>query len=281
MKWSLSLAGLLVFAAISASASGFSFEFVHEGLVGPSHIETRVQFDGTAAKCIVDTGARFTIVQLPLLAGSPKAGEIVGGGVSGVQSATDLVQSRVQAGEWVLEDTIVGRKQPGTLPAICLLGNDFFLQREFSIDFKATRFSDETEFQGTLFPLNQFKADRGGQFGFNLEIQGEQVSALFDTGATSTVFDATFVKNHPENFEFIREFSVQEGSNQNIKAGIYRAKSIKFGNQEDRNVEVYVVDLTYLQSKIPGVQVVLGLSQMTSRKWYINNMNSTWGVYGD
>lgn len=281
MRWSLSGAVLLIFGAASAGASGLVFESVQTGVLGPDHIETRVQFDGTEAHCIVDTGARFTVVQLPLLGASLKVGEVIGGGVSGVQITTDLVEAKVQAGDWVIENAVVGRRQPGTLPATCLLGNDFFLQKEFSIDFKTARISDETSFQGILYPLNQFKADRGGQFGFNLEVEGVQVSALFDTGATSTVFDATFVKNHPDNFVFVREFSVQEGSNQTLKAGIYRAKAIKFGDQEERNIEVYVVDLTYLQSKIPGIQAVLGLSEMTNRKWYINNKNATWGVYGN
>lgn len=268
----------LVAISTQAKASGFDFRYAKDLFGSIDHLETHVYFDKTEAQCLVDTGARFTLAKESLVRENIKVGETQGGGLSGKENITDLVQSNVQVGDWQSLQNIIGRKSDNQIPFDCLLGNDFFMHRDFSIDFVKMKFSDETSFQGEAFPLNRYPSDQGGHFGFTIDIEGENIESLFDTGATNTVFDLKFVEAHQENFEFLRELDVTEGSNQSIKAGVYRAKSIRFGKYEDRDVEVYVVSLEYLQSKIPGIKAVLGLNQMKDRKWYFSQNNLMWSA---
>lgn len=263
-----------------ASATGFAFKYRSTDLFSEDPQDTlfaTVQIDGTTTDCLVDTGARFTLAKESLTKNNNKVGEVLGGGVSGVQRTADLVESKIHVGDWDHPTGVIGRTD--LIPFECIVGNDFFLMREFSIDFTRSRFSDETTFSGTTFPLQQYLSDRGGHFGFEIEVNEYKVPALFDTGATHTVIDIGFVQKHLESFEFIKELDVQEGSNQSIKAGLYRLKGLKMGPIVEKETQVYVLSLKHLQEKIPGIQAVIGLSEMKKHKWYINNKSSTWGVY--
>jgi predicted aspartyl protease len=279
MKLFIIFSNLMLLNSISAQADGFKFKVVRDAMMGPDHIETDMQFDGHTGSCLVDTGARYTVAKEHLLQDNVKVGETVGGGISGMNNVTDLVESDVTVGSWSNPQSIIGRIKPELLPADCLLGNDFFLKKEFSINFKENSISDETTFNGPVYPLDQFLSDRGGHFGFKIGLGNEEVSTLFDTGATDSVFDIDFVIQHQSEFEFIKEIPIQDGSNQTIKAGVYKAKSIRFGSVIDRDVRVYVVSLKSLQSKIPGIQAILGLNQMMRHKWYVNNKKAVWGLY--
>lgn len=274
MKTSL-LLGLLALSS-HANASGFSFRVVHDLNDELDHIEAEASFDGQLASCIIDTGARFTLAKEELLANNRKVGEEKGGGISGVQRITDLVEARIQIGDWARNPGVIGRTKAGTIPAACLLGNDFFLNRAFSIDFASHRFEDIPTIEGSRWPLKTYPSGPGGHFGFELEVAGQKIDSLFDTGATSTVFDTEFVAAHRESFEFVQEIPVQEGSNQTVKAGIYRVRSLRFADVELSDVKVYVLSLKVLQDKIPNIQAVLGLEQMMDRKWFFDPRNSVW-----
>lgn len=57
----------------------------------------------------------------------------------------------------------------------------------------------------------------------------------------------------------------------------YSGKSFRMKNSAElNNVTVYVLSLKVLQDKIPGIQAILGLRQMTDRKWSFDQKNSTW-----
>lgn len=259
------------------AATGFSFFYKMHDLLSPDTVHTSVQIGNQVVECLIDTGARFTLAKESILTGYAKVGEVSGGGISGNERVADLVQVPLHMGDWVHPTGIIGRTDQ--IPDDCLMGNDFFLEKEFSIDFSEKRFTDENSFTGATFPLNKYLSDRGGHFGFDVEVGDERVPTLFDTGATNTVFDIRFVEAHPQDFEFIKEIDVEEGSNQTIKAGVYRLKAMKMGPVQDRDIQVYVVSLQYLQAKIPGIQAVIGLGQMTKYKWYLNNKTSIWGIY--
>jgi predicted aspartyl protease len=279
MKQLLTFSLALLIPTSQSLATGFKFKFDVFESTTSNIILTSVQFDDKTVDCMIDTGARFTLIKESLLSKNTKVGEIIGGGASGKQRTTELIQADVKVGDWSNRSGIIGRIKDEYMPTNCLLGNDFFLDKEFSIDFDKKAFEDETSFSGKTFPLKKYISNMGGHFGFEIEIAGSRIPTLFDTGATDTAIDIKFVEDHPEMFEFVKEIDVREGSNQTIKAGVYKMKSVKMGPIVQTDVKVYVLNLSHIQSKIPGVQAVIGLSQMTKNKWYINNKTSVWGVY--
>jgi hypothetical protein len=67
-----------------------------------------------------------------------------------------------------------------------------------------------------------------------------------------------------------------DGNNARIKAGLYRLKSFKFGSEELNNIEVYVLDLSALTSKLPTVRVVVGLHLIYNYNWFFNPAAKVW-----
>ena len=263
----------------ATNIASFDFQYVKDELGEVDHIEAKTILDGKSVSCLVDTGARFTIARNSLVPSNEKVGELKGGGVSGRESITDLVIADLILPGWVSGRHVIGRKQDQMVPMPCLLGNDLFMTQNFTIDFQRQKFIRGADRPSRVRPLEQYKSERGGHFGFSLFVNGVDVPSLFDTGATHTVFDIEFVKNHPQNFTFIKKISVTEGSNQSLEVSLYRASAIQMGDLIDKDVDVYVLSLNYLQAKIPGINAVLGLSQMKNRKWYFNFEGAKWAAF--
>jgi predicted aspartyl protease len=167
---------------------------------------------------------------------------------------------------------------PGTdrIPFDCLIGNDFFLNRNFQIDFnkyKITDLDDSIELENA-FSLQIYRSDAGGHFGFEMTLTQEKVGTIFDTGASATAVSLDFVRAHVEHFKFIKEINVTDGNSADIRSGLYELDEISFGNTKLKKVMVYVLDLSNLKSKIPNVEIVLGLNIIQNFNWQFDIQNS-------
>jgi hypothetical protein len=223
--------------------------------------------------CLVDTGARYTIFKESILKDLPKIGETVGGGISNISQAIDLVNVDLGLGDWILTDTTVARTN--TIPFDCLIGNNFFINRNFQIDFNKNEISDLSESIDIKksFPLHIYKNELGGHFGFEMKLANKTVETIFDTGATSTVVSLAFVVSNPEHFKLIKEINVTDGNTTELKAGLYELDEISFGDTTLKKIQVYVLDLSNLKSKLPNVDIVLGLNVIQNFNWQFDTQN--------
>jgi hypothetical protein len=268
------LVSLLTTFSFNAIA-GFPFR-VHRSFLSkePEYLTASLQINNSIQSCAVDTGARYTIAKEFIVGNLPKVGEIKGGGISNTELLTDLVQTNLAVGDWQIPNAVIGRSD--RIPFDCLIGNDFFLHRSFSINFVGNSFNEIPLFNGPVLPLDLFVNEQGGHFGFDVEIGQQPTESIFDTGASKTVIDKTLVEDFPENFIFLKELQATDGNSARIKAGLYRLKSFKFGSEELNNIEVYVLDLSALISKLPTVRVVVGLDLIYNYNWFFNPAAKVW-----
>lgn len=261
----------------SLYASGFQFfakkTFFDED-IELINAKVKLSHNGLEYSCLVDTGARFTIFKESILKDLQKVGETTGGGISNSSQVTDLVQLDLELGDWHKTNSVVGRTD--RIPFDCLIGNDFFMIKNFKIDFNKNEITDldaclELE---KSYPLQIYKSDTGGHFGFEMVLAQQKVGTIFDTGAASTVVSLDFINAHAEHFKLIKEIAVTDGNSAKLKAGLYNLDEITFGSTTLKNVEVYGLDLSNLKSKIPGVEIILGLNLIQKYNWQFDIQNS-------
>lgn len=268
---------LLVPMAVSLSVSAGEFNFnINKSILSEKaeSISALLNINGKQQKCVVDTGARITVAKTFILADLVKAGEVLGGGISNTQINTDLVKTDMALGDWNINGAIVGRTD--RIPYDCLIGNDFFISRVFETDFNQNKFSEIESFKDDSNILDVFESETGGHFGFELEVASQKIKSIFDTGASETVIDKSIVEQNPQDFQLIKELNVTDGNNASVKAGLYRVKQIKFADVEFKNIEVYVLDLSSLKSKLSMVNAVLGLNIIQNFNWSFDMHTKSW-----
>lgn len=266
---------LILTIAQSTLAAEFSFR-KHIPFLSPQaeYITAKLTLGNASHTCMVDTGARFTIGKESVLGSLAKVGETKGGGLSNMELKTDLVQSDITVGNWTIQGAIMGRTD--RIPHDCLIGNDFFLNRVFEINFKQNNFVELETIGTETRPLDVYVSDRGGHFGFDVDVAGQLTKSIFDTGASQTVVDSKLVEANPSAFMLIKVIDVIDGNNSMIKAGLYRLDHFKFGDIEIANLEVFVLDLSALTAKIPGVNVVVGLDVIQRYNWFFDTNEKSW-----
>lgn len=267
----------LLIASLSSVVLGGEFRFTpHQRPFDPNieHLTAQLVINGTTEECLVDTGARYTIARVDVLKDLEKVGEIPGGGLSNPNINTDLVQTNLILGDWKMEQALVGRSD--RIPFRCLIGNDFFLKRSFSLDFKKNLFIEIDSPMILGLPLNVYKNHFGGHFGFDVIVAGQSTQSIFDTGASQTVIDDKLVEQSPDNFVFIKDLSATDGNNTKIKAVLYRLKRFNFANLELKDIEVIAVDLSNLKAKLPQIDVVIGMDIIQNFTWTFDTQQRLW-----
>lgn len=261
--------------ALGAQAREFSFKpqipFLSQQI---EYISAKLITPTKSSDCMVDTGARFTIVKESIFGHLEKIGEIKGGGISNTELPTDLVQTDVAVGDWQIQDAILGRTE--RIPYECLIGNDFFIGRAFTIDFKLNKISKLETTDHLKNPLDVYTSDKGGHFGFEVTVGNYSTKSIFDTGASRTVIDQKIVDFNAAEFKFIKDLSATDANGVKIKAGLYLLSRFKFGSLELKNVQIIAVDLSALKAKIPTVEVVFGLDIIQNYNWSFDTRLKTW-----
>lgn len=270
---------ILISIIYSSSLFAGGFQFVPKKVLFGNEIElinakVKLGHNNLEYSCLVDTGARFTIFKETILKDLPKAGETIGGGISNSSYVTDLVNLNLDLGDWHISNAIIGRTD--RIPFDCLIGNDFFINKNFKIDFNKYEITD---LDGPIdleksFPLQVYRNDTGGHFGFEMTLAHRKVETIFDTGATSTVVSLDFVKKHTEHFKLIKEIFVTDANNAELKVGLYELDEISFGGTTLKKINVYALDLSNLKSKIPNIEIVLGLNVIQKYNWQFDIQNN-------
>lgn len=269
-----------IFIAILAShlqlvAAGFQFYPQNNIMTGELEIfKTNVMLNETSShSCLFDTGARYTIFKEASAKDLPKIGETIGGGISNVSNVIDLVEANLNLGDFRLQKTKIGRTNH--IPFDCIIGNDFLLGRIIEINFNSNQVIELPSMSkpNLLLPVHLYQNDEGGHFGFEMVLANKTIETLFDTGANSTVVSLDFVQKNISHFKLIKEIQVTDGNNASIKAGLYTLDQIQFGNAVLKNIQVYALDLKNLQTKLPKVQIILGLNVIKNYNWQFDLVN--------
>ena len=273
----MKLLSLILSSTLTSTALAAEFAFTPQRLLFDNkieHLTAELLINNSNQTCLVDTGARYTIAKVDVLKNLEKVGEILGGGISNPNLVTDLVQTNLQLGTWSIANAIIGRSD--RIPYSCLIGNDFFLNKSFTLNFKKNVFAEIAPLEIANFNLNVYQQDHGGHFGFEVIVGDNPTKSIFDTGASKTVVDNDMVIKNPEQFIFIKDLSATDGNNVIIKAGLYRLKSFKFAAVELKDIEVIAVDLSNLKAKLSMIDVIIGMDIIQEYNWSFDTKSHLW-----
>jgi len=234
--------------------------------------------DGVAERCRLDTGDNTTATlrrsrafsKLPVV----NVGKTMG--VSGVMAATNLVHvDKISVSEISLEDLdnvqVLTRPHP-----FSSLGLRFFERLgTVTFDFRRGEFTRERPPPGRLCagPLAVDYVMR-----IPVRIGGQDLSAAWDTGASSTVADAGYVEAHPELFEFVRELPRgADSTTTGVPARLFKARTLSVCGREFQDVSVVAMDMSAPKAMIPDFpDVTLGANLMVGRIWAFDFTARTW-----
>jgi len=265
------LAGLVLSAAFAAHGAEFSF-IVNDSPMEMGHLTKWVQFEDQVEMCLLDTGARKTVVKT-LFADRDALGQEPSGGIGGIGDMADLIKmDKIVLDDWVNENLVIRRTQ--TIPTNCIIGNDIFMKRNFMIDNQRNVFTTDFRPISQPFPLLILNEK---WFGFPVKIGERHVHSLFDTGAGATLVDPLLIAEIPENFEFLQNIEITDGASRKLESALYRMKRIDIENQVYQDVVVLAYPLDALQQELPSVRVILGYNIIRKQNWWFNFDLKQWG----
>lgn len=258
------------------ASTGYADEFSftqHDLPMEMGRITKYVQFEDKTDLCLLDTGARKSTVRT-MFSERSSVGQEPAGGLGGTAYLADLIPvKQITIDEWVTEDLVIRRFD--RIPSNCIIGNDIFMKRNFFIDMTRKVFTTVFAKTGSVEPLKIF-AEKW--FGFQVNIAGETVDSIFDTGAGGTLVDPKLIVAFPENFEFVQKIDITDGADHTLPSAIYKMKEIAVADKVFRDVHVLSYPLDVLQREMPTVRVVLGFNVIRKQNWWFDFSSETWGA---
>lgn len=169
-------------------------------------------------------------------------------------------------------------RYPEGLAKVNLLGMDILSQNKvLKFDFQSwTLETNET----SLFIDKDKKIQKyiKNIFGIKLDIAGETLNALWDTGAELSVIDKNFITNNQQAFKFIKKIDGgRDGTGESIEFDLYQTQFILNGITIDETI--MSMDFNAIHEKIdPSLSMIVGTNIMQKRIWTFDFINNLWNV---
>lgn len=234
--------------------------------------EVEIVFDGQKSLFLFDTGAVSSSVTLdeqtkPYLS----LGQTESRGTSGKASPCDIIQlHEISIGDVKFKNKKIKRGYGNGL------GLDYLGELSFEVDLKELYLSLHQTNTSQVYshPIRRLKS---GHITLPAEVNDVAVGVLFDTGADTTIIDASFVETHKNSFELIRSEAGTDIHSNKIESHVYRCGLMKVGSLVLRNVEMASFAFgDHMKEKMEGVPVILGNNVIAQVKWSFDLRSNTW-----
>jgi hypothetical protein len=262
-----SIAGTLFAADLRIVPGGF----------GSGKAYVRCYFDGVPKSCFVDTGSAMTLLDLsPPFASRPPSGTFRYKSASGRVRRADVIQiGTVRLDGKVLQGVNLGRHSDRA--GETTLGMDLLGRSAFAMEFRTApkiHIAPSVP-RGAPRPLSVLK---GGLLAIPVFFSGEETQAVWDTGASVTAVDKTFLQAHPENFRRLRtRVEGTDGTGEAVDLELFRAREIRVGSRVFKNLHVVAVDLSPLKDTVgSSVRAVLGFNVIRKANWSFDPAGQNW-----
>jgi hypothetical protein len=248
-------------------------------------------FDGRSEACFLDTGAAHTsVVPNAAFMSYVSVGKHEAGGASGTRVSCDVIQvGELQVGE-SSSNTFNGLIRRDFKVTRCasvpksesVIGIDVFKEHVLALDFAQNdlRLIDSLPAERTSYPLTVYPR---GHIGLAVAIGDEPAHAFFDTGAGLTSIDQAYVNQHPEQFSFLENGSAGTAVGNSVPVKLYRAKSIRVGTREFRDLLVLALDFKKFAPVVVGTDdsdmvLILGYNIITQANWTLDLKTNRWQI---
>ncbi len=237
------------------------------------------------ARCQLDSGASMSLIRDDEGSQSyPSVGRAQFSGASGqattaaVIRVPDLRAGGIDLGAQTMVRVGMGFGARQNEPALIGI-TAFGRMRRLSFEFSAKRLrAGAAPWGGPAYKL--YRSSQGHLI-LPVAINGERGLALWDTGASLTVVDPQFIREHPEGFELLGSTTIRDIANQPMRAGIFRARSLKVGLYDFEDVVVAGVDSNAFFPEIRAKRLapaILGYNLITRADWTMDLKNGRWAA---
>jgi hypothetical protein len=236
-------------------------------------------FNGQKAECVLDTGSNATVLpgtlykwskNLPQAPNQPKDAD-ASNPCAWVKIDTVLVSNVLVDLKNVLRCDHIYRG---------LVGVDVLDQRIWKFDF-SKRFLEQQDSMPSGLPQFELKRHPWGQFYIPMEIAGEKVWALWDTGTAGYgSIDMAFYRQHKKLFKYARTITTVDADGARHSTKLYRLRGIGFVGGKGSTMEFLVEDYSshWDWLKKDGVTMILGFDSLGGYTWYFDLKSNNWSV---
>lgn len=156
-----------------------------------------------------------------------------------------------------------------------IIGEDFLRSGGLSLDFKTLEIkfdriekADELPYKFTLSYVPEIELP--------VHLNDEEVTAVFDTGASFSAISSSWIDQHPEQFEVVGEMAERSFSGEMTKTRVVRAKNLRVGDVELRSPLFIALDFSRMPWVSSETQVVLGFNVISQGNWKIDYPTLRW-----
>ncbi|MCA9277692.1 MAG: retroviral-like aspartic protease family protein [Phycisphaeraceae bacterium] len=225
---------------------------------------------------LFDTGcARTTLKHDDFSLQFPSTGEEESGGVFG-RARYDIINvGSLIVGPIQQNRAVVSRAKQGELDRN-LLGMDMLRDYCLRFAFDESRVELLDTALSASHPLMNTTNDIPC---IDVQAKDTRVGAIWDTGASITLVDADFVKDHPNMFKLIGSDIGTDSSGRQSETPMYLMKPVTIGGHQFDAHKVVSLSLTKLRdaASIPVV-FILGYSTLRQARWVLDFPAKRWGI---
>jgi hypothetical protein len=274
---SLTLGGLAALLAGAGAAPALPVPIAIESPLPYATVDCMI--DGIAARCELDTGdmATATLVASPAFAKLPVIATKHVMGAAGVVAPSDVVKvGAIRVGDFEMKQpTDVFRNATSTpWPR---LGRGFFeAMQTVTFNFQSMILTRDPP-AGGICP-KPFHVD--GVIEVPVSFNGQDMQAVWDTGATMTVVSADFVASHPDQFQYVKDMTRSDDAiaASSMKAKMYMMNGFALcGHRAD--MPVVAIDFTAMKARAPKLpDIILGDSLFMGHVWSFDFRDGRWSA---
>lgn len=238
--------------------------------------------------CLLDTGsAASSVPEDSFTLSYDSAGKIhqfIKGEVVSVGHSIDL-ESFSAAGA-SFEKTRLMRLSPSYFPVNLasqgidgVIGEDLLLKSGLTLDFQNSQIEIGRIKESDSLPY-RFRLNLNNQVVLPVNLNGESVEAVFDTGASFTAVDKKWIREHSDQFEPVGEGSERTFYGHINLARIYRAKNLRVGEAEFPSLYVIALDFSRMPWLDSNTVVILGFNVISKGSWKLDYPSLKWSFNG-
>ncbi len=227
---------------------------------------------------ILDTGCRTSLLFLSDFSrGLVKIGENESSGLVGTESF-DLVNiQEVEFGP-ILKHNVLFSRFNGHKIDKNLLGMDVLKGSSILLSYEKGELIFNERPSGLALEAI-FPDPRGNQPYISIKCQGQELKALWDTGAGITIVDINFIKKNPDIFELIGESVGTDSTGNKVVTPNYKIKSLEINGHQFNAHEIAAIDKSHINSKSGNpVLITLGFSTIKQADWFFDFNENKWAV---
>jgi hypothetical protein len=156
-----------------------------------------------------------------------------------------------------------------------IIGEDLLRSGGLSLDFKTSEIKFDRIEKAEELPY-QFTLSYVPEIELPVHLNDDAVTAVFDTGASFSAINSTWIDQHPEQFETVGEMVERNFSGEMTKTRVVRAKTLRVGDADLRSPLFIALDFSRLSWVSSETQVILGFNVISQGNWKIDYPTLRW-----